>query len=86
MSECIVGELGNKRWYLNGKLHREGGPAIEYTDGLTIWYLNGLIHRETGPAIEGIDDTRAWWYLNGEKINCASNEEFLKLVKLKAFW
>jgi len=32
---------GNKSWYLNGKLHREDGPAIEYADGNKFWFLNG---------------------------------------------
>ena len=32
---------GNKIWWLNGKLHREDGPAIEYANGDTFWYLNG---------------------------------------------
>jgi len=32
---------GNKYWYKNGKLHRESGPAIEYSNGIKYWYLNG---------------------------------------------
>jgi len=32
---------GNKLWYLNDKLHREDGPAIEYANGDKEWYLNG---------------------------------------------
>ena len=32
---------GNKRWYLNGKIHREDGPAVERADGSKFWYLNG---------------------------------------------
>jgi hypothetical protein len=32
---------GNKWWYLNGLLHREDGPAIEYTTGRNDWYLQG---------------------------------------------
>jgi hypothetical protein len=28
-------------WYLNGKLHREDGPAIEWSGGNSWWYLNG---------------------------------------------
>ena len=31
----------NKYWRLNGELHRENGPAVEYTDGYKGWYLNG---------------------------------------------
>lgn len=28
-------------WYLNGKLHREDGPAMEFSNGLEFWYLDG---------------------------------------------
>ena len=31
---------GDKFWWLNGKLHREDGPAVEYADGGKSWYLN----------------------------------------------
>jgi hypothetical protein len=37
---------GYKYWYLNGKLHREDGPAIEYADGDKYWYLNGKEYTE----------------------------------------
>ena len=33
---------GYKVWYLNGKLHREDGPAVEYPNGSKMWYLNGI--------------------------------------------
>ena len=46
---------GSKQWYLNGKLHREGGPAIERANGTKVWYLNGKPHREDGPAYEDSD-------------------------------
>ncbi len=36
-----VSDDGTKRWYLNDKLHREDGPAIEYASGTKYWYLNG---------------------------------------------
>ena len=52
---CVTGINGTKRWYLNGKFHREDGPAIEYTNGQYGWYLNGQLHREDGPAAEYID-------------------------------
>ena len=31
---------GTRYWHLNGKLHKEDGPAIEYSDGVRCWYLN----------------------------------------------
>ena len=38
--QVTVGENGDKRWYLNGKFHREDGPAIEYADGTKYWFIN----------------------------------------------
>lgn len=38
----VVFPLGNKWWFLNGKLHRIDGPAIEYKNGDKLWYLNGV--------------------------------------------
>ena len=37
-----VDGYGTKSWYLNDKLHREDGPAIEWADGTKYWYLNGV--------------------------------------------
>ena len=28
-------------YYLNGKFHREDGPAITFADGRKVWWLNG---------------------------------------------
>ena len=61
-----VYENGDKSWYLNGKCHREDGPAIELAFGTKKWYLNGKLHREDGPAIE-YDDGSKFWYLNGNR-------------------
>ena len=56
---------GTKKWYLNGDLHREDGPAIEYADGSKLWYLNDKSHREDGPAAEYADGDKLWC-LNGK--------------------
>ena len=61
-----VHDNGSRCWYLNGKRHREDGPAIEFTNGTRCWYLNGKRHREDGPAIEYSGGTRQW-YLNGKE-------------------
>ena len=66
--ECKVGEWGDKEWWLNGKRHREDGPAIETTHGNKEWFLNGEYHREDGPAVERWDGSR-YWFLHGEGIH-----------------
>ena len=65
---------GLKEWCLNGKHHREDGPAIEKANGNKQWYLNGKLHREDGPAIECSNGDIMWW-LNGE---CLTEEEHRK--------
>ena len=46
MSEPMMIEKanGDKEWYLNGKLHREDGPAMVWANGSKEWWLNGNIY------------------------------------------
>jgi len=67
---------GDKYWYLDGKLHREDGPAVEYADGTKWWYLDGKRHREDGPAIERANGPKSWW-LNGKLV---TEEEHKRLT------
>jgi len=59
--EVKVHDNGCKEWYLDGKLHREDGPAAEYPYGTKKWFLNGELHREDGPAAEYHNGTKEWW-------------------------
>jgi len=65
--EVRVYEDGTKEWYLNGNLHREDGPAVEWATGTKYWFLNGKRHREDGPAFEWVNGTKSW-YLNDEEL------------------
>ena len=64
--ECI-NINGTKRWYLNCKLHREDGPAVEYTDGYKAWYQDGKSHREDGPAVVRANGTKQW-FIKGKQV------------------
>jgi hypothetical protein len=66
--ECITYPNGDKLWYLNGKHHREDGPAVELANGGKEWWLNGKLHREDGPVCEYANGDK-WWYLNDEEVN-----------------
>ena len=81
---CEINSYGTKRWYLNGKLHREDGPAVEWHDGVKHWYLNGNLHREDGPAVEFTYGYKEWYY-QGKEIHCKDNQEFLRMIKLMVF-
>jgi len=44
--EVRVYDNSTKEWFLNGKRHREDGPAIEFADGNKYWYLNNTKYTE----------------------------------------
>lgn len=73
-----------KEWLQYGIHHRIGGPAIEYTDGTKIWYHHGIIHREDGAAIEHANGFKEY-YIKGSKLDCLSDQEFFRLLNIKAF-
>ena len=84
-SICKTDADGTKQWFLDGKRHRTDGPAVEYADGNKYWYLDDKLHRTDGPAIEFADGDKVW-YLDDKQIDCKSQEEFKRLMRLKAFW
>jgi hypothetical protein len=57
---------GDKRWYLNGHLHRPSseGPAIECVIGDKYWYHEGKLHRppSDGAAVEMANGDKYWYY------------------------
>ena len=61
---AVIHSDGSEEWYLNGKLHREGGPAV-YGSGVDGWFINGKLHREGGPAVEFTDGHGEYW-VNGD--------------------
>ena len=65
--EVHVDSDGDTEWYYNGQLHREDGPAVEYSDGYKAWYIKGERHREDGPALEFVNGTKEYW-INGEEL------------------
>jgi hypothetical protein len=75
-AECKIDSAGNKLCYLNGKLHRTDGPAVEWSDGTKYWYINGKRHRTDGPAMENANGNK-YWYINGIEYS----EEDFNIIK-----
>lgn len=67
VEECDY--LGIISWRVNGKQHRENGPALEWfagdDKGMMQWWKNGKLHREDGPAI--IKPHGMYWFVNGKR-------------------
>ena len=55
---------GTKRWFRNGLLHRDDGPAFISSCGGQEWWINGKRHRADGPAVIRTNGIQKW-YLNG---------------------
>jgi len=73
---------GDKFWYLDGNVHREGGPAIEWSNGNKSWYFNGRKHRIDGPALEYHNGYKAY-YINGKEVLKEAQEVLYGFYKLK---
>jgi len=61
-----INEEGDKEWRVDGKLHREDGPAIKYRNGAESWYKDGILHRKNGPALTYNNDDDKEWYYDGK--------------------
>ena len=62
-----IDEYGDKWWWKNGGLHRDDGPAVEFTDGYKAWYQNDEMHREDGPAVVDANGHKEW-FLRGKQL------------------
>ncbi len=53
---------GTRKWYKNGKCHRDGDkPAFIKADGTREWLKNGTYHRDgDGPTIIWADGSQTW--------------------------
>ena len=72
-------------YYLDNKLHRIDGPAYECVNGHKEWWQNDKLHRLDGPAKEYPSGYKEWYYEN-KWIDCNSQEEFERYLKLRLFW
>ena len=63
----------------NHQMHRDGAPAVEYTDGGTVWYKNGELHNDDGPSVKYADGGKEW-HLNGKEL---TEKQFNKIKNKK---
>ena len=66
-----IDALGLQRWYKDGELHRDDGPALLHVCGDQEWFQNGKWHRDGNlPAIVYTDGEEEWfkaWYKYGKQ-------------------
>jgi hypothetical protein len=62
LPDYMENETG-RYWRVNGKSHRDDGPAVITVEGSQTWFQHGVIRRKNngdGPSHIGVDGTQ-WW-------------------------
>ena len=80
----MVHKFNREEHWLNGKRHREDGPAVIYPDGTKEYWINGKLHREDGPAIIG-PNGKEIWYKNG-KFHRLDGPAMIQAADQKEHW
>lgn len=53
-------DINEERWYKNGILHRDDGPAFTFA-GVQAWCQHGKLHRDNGPAKIFFNGSYQWY-------------------------
>lgn len=59
---CVAKYIDVKIHWMDGKYHKENGPAVELRNGDKFWYVEDKLHRnpKEGPAMEYADGEKQW--------------------------
>ena len=58
--------FGTKRYWKDGMVHRDDGPAVEYANGDLGFFQKGVCHRIGGPAFISVSEGRQEWWHEGK--------------------
>src|ERR1035437_7996560 len=80
----------NEGFFLYVSEKKRGGGRFFIRNSYEEWYHNGKLHRLDGPATQWRDKSGTMrdnnlWYYNGKQIECKTQQEFERLIKLIAF-
>ena len=78
--ELFINAEGDKSYYLNNRVHRRDGPAVERANGEKYYIVDGYLHREDGPAIEIFDGSESY-YLFGDLYDSLPSPEKIEIIK-----
>lgn len=68
-----VNGTGTVSWLLDGRLHRDDGPALEWFNGTCEWWWHGNRHRVGGPVVMWPTGTMQWW-ISGVQVSHADHD------------
>ncbi len=83
----IVRNIGSHiTYFIAGKIHREDGPAIEWTNGTKEWYWMGKLHRDGDlPAVECKNGHKEW-YQHGSSHRDNDLPAIIRSYGVKEWW
>ena len=70
--------------YSDYNIHREDGPAIDFTNGHQSWYINNKLHKIDGPAIITSNGAKHWFV--GGKRHRIDGPAIITLDKIEFWW
>ncbi len=73
----IVTNEDTTTYWLNGKIHRVGGPAV-IKEKSRAWYIEGKLHRTEGPAYFGTYGG-SLWFIHGTLLLSILEELAIKI-------
>ena len=73
----VIDDDGDTSYWVDGKLHRVDGAAIEHLNGDRSYWVNGVLHRTDGPAVEDIDGA-VRYCIHGNQL---TEEEFKEVTQ-----
>ena len=68
------GKTGTIRYFKDGLLHREDGPAVEWPNGDKEWFFEGKRHNENGPAVIAFNGDK-FWFIHGKFIKALFTDQ-----------
>jgi hypothetical protein len=76
----IIG-INSKKYYKNGKLHRDNDLPAKVADGYKMWFVDGKCHRLGGlHAVEYRDGSR-FWYIYHKRYTYGQVYNYYKILK-----
>lgn len=69
------------KYYLNGVLHREDGPAVIWRNGTKHWLIHGKSHRSDGPCTEWSDGEKRYSFYS-ERYSLRDYKKVLLLTSI----
>lgn len=87
MGYMIIYPNGDKCWYGDGRTGDDFYHSIG-KDGFETWWLRSnvnLQHNLEGPAILNPNNDLKKWFYYGKEVNCSSQKDFERYLRLLAF-